>query len=683
LIDKLVPTICPYCAVGCGFYLSISDGCINGIEYQEEHPVNQGSLCPKGNAACEIIYRSDRLTKPLKKTKDGFIEISWEEALSKITEELNTHRKADPDSIMILSSAKCTNEENYLIQKFARAVIRTNNIDHCARLCHASTVAGLVKTFGSGAMTNSIPDIEESKCIFIIGANPHEQHPVLARRILRAKDKGATLIVADPRNTPTAWSADFHLQHLPGSDVALINAMMNVIISEGLTDDEFITKRTGGYEKLKRVVEKYTPEKVEKIVGVSSGKIREAARAYGQAETATIIYSMGITQHTTGTDNVASLANLAMITGNLGKPGSGVNPLRGQNNVQGACDLGALSNVYPSYQSVTDQMIRKKFEKEWKVKALPDKVGLTVVEAFNAVLKGKLKAMYIVGENPVISDPDTIHVRQALEALDFLVVQDIFLTETAEYADIILPSSCWAEKSGTFTGTDRRIQFFPKAIDPPGEAKEDWTIVCEIAKRLGNAEQFSFSSVEEIFEEIRKVTPIYAGITSEKATRIGGVQWPCPSIDHPGTQIMYTEKFNKPDGKGQLQPVEYKEPNEMPDDNYPFFLTTGRVVYHCNSGSMTRRSKSLMRESPESWVEISPEDSLKLGISDGQLAVVSTRRGEIMVKVKVTRLIRPGVIFIPFHFAEPSANILTNPALDPEAKIPEYKVAAAAIGRVE
>ncbi|HDP36475.1 MAG TPA: formate dehydrogenase subunit alpha [Candidatus Atribacteria bacterium] len=667
---KNVLTVCPYCGCGCNFYLQVLDGELVGILPCKSHVVSQGKLCIKGWNASDFVISKDRLTKPLMKMKKNgkFVEISWDEALKVITEKL---KQCSPDAVAVLSSAKCTNEENYLMMKFARAVLKTNNVDHCARLCHASTLVGLGKTFGSGAMTNSIGELEDADCIFVIGSNTTEQHPLIARYLMRAREKGTKLIVADPRLIPLTQFADYHLRQRPGTDVALLNGFMNVILKEGWEDKKFINERTEGFEELKEVVKKYTPKEVEKITGIPKELIMEAARIYVKAKSASIVYSMGITQHTTGVDNVVSCSNLAMLTGNVGRPSTGVNPLRGQSNVQGACDVGALPNVYSGYQSVADENIRAKFEKAWDTE-LPSQPGLTVVEMMNEAAKGNLKAIYIMGENPMLSDPDINHVKKALENLEFLVVQDIFLTETAQLADIVLPATSYAERDGTFTATDRRVQRIRKAIEPIGESKPDWQIICELARKMGS-ERFEYSSPAEIMDEIASVTPIYGGIGYERIEDIG-LQWPCPSKEHPGTPYLHQEKFSR--GKGKFFGIEFKEAAELPDADYPFILTTGRTIFHYHTGTMTRRTEALNRELPTGYVEINFNDAEKLNIFEGEIVSVKSRRGKIEVKVLITRRVPEGVIFIPFHFAESPANALTNSAFDPVAKIPEYKVCA-------
>ncbi len=533
----------------------------------------------------------------------------------------------------------------------------------------------LREAFGSGAMTNSIEDIEDANCIFIIGSNTFEQHPLIARRIVKAKEKGAKIIVVDPRKTITAKNADLFLQINPGTNVALINAMMHVIIKEGLIDEEFIKNRTKGFEGLKKVVEKYPPEYVSKICGVPPELIIEAAKMYGSADRASIIYCMGVTQFTSGVDGVKALCNLAMITGNVGKRGTGVNPLRGQNNVQGACDMGALPDVFPGYQKIN--LAYKKFEEFWGVE-LNNEIGLTIPEMIEKSGK-EIKCLYIMGENPMVSDPNVKHVEHALKSLDFLIVQDIFLTETAELADVVLPAACWAEKDGTFTNTERRVQRIRKAVNPPGEAMEDWRIIKKLAEKMGY--KFNYNSPREIFEEIRKVTPQYAGITYDRLG-IDGIQWPCKDEKDPGTPILYTDKFLTSDGLGVIHPVEYKDPMELPDREYPFILTTGRIIFHYHTGTMTRRSEHIIREINEGYIEMNLEDAKRLGIKNNELVKVSSRRGEVIVKVRISKDIKEGVLFMPFHFAETKANILTNNILDLKSKIPELKLCAVRVEKI-
>jgi len=529
-------------------------------------------------------------------------------------------------------------------------------------------------------MTNSFDDIaEKAQIYFIIGSNTTENHPVLGMRIRQAvKGRGAKLILCDPRDIPIAEFATLHIRHKPGTDIALLNGIMNVLITEELYDKDFVAERTEKFEELKEVVLKYPPERAAEICGVTPEEIVEAAHLLAENHPGALLYAMGITQHTCGHQNVLSTANLQMLLGNMGVPGGGVNPLRGQNNVQGACDMGALVNVYPGYQKVADPAARKKFEKAWGVK-LPDKVGLTVVEMINAAETGEIKALYIMGENPMLSDPDTNHVEKCLRSLDFLVVQDIFLTETAQLADVVLPGVSTFEKDGTFTNSERRIQLVHKAVDPPGEARQDWWIVGEVARRM-DYEGLIYNSPKEIMDEAASLTPIYGGISYDRLDS-QGLQWPCPTPDYPGTPILHVGKFAR--GLGHFSGVEWQPPAEEPDEEYPFILTTGRVLYHWHTGTLTRHSKGLDAICPEAVAELNTEDAARLGIADGQMVKLTSRRGEVAAKVQVSDKIKPGVVFMPWHFAEAAANKLTIAALDPTAKIPEYKVCAVKVEPVE
>ena len=527
-------------------------------------------------------------------------------------------------------------------------------------------------------MTNSTPELEDADCILITGSNTTEAHPLVASRILKAKEKGAKLIVIDPRKTQIACYADIFARQRLGTDVAWINGLMHIILKEGWEDKEFIASRTEGFEELKKEVEKYPPEKVEEITGISSSDLRAIAELYAKADKGSICYAMGITQHVTGTENVLSLANLAMLTGNIGRLSTGVNPLRGQNNVQGACDMGGLPNVYTAYQVVTDEEVAKKFGEAWKA-SLSRKIGLTVTEMFQAIDEGKLKALYIMGENPVLSDPDLHHVEKLLGKLDLLVVQDIFLTETARMAHVVLPGASFAEKDGTFSATDRRVQRVRKAVEPPGEARQDWKIISEIATRMGSGD-FTYASPEEIFTEMARLTPSYQGIRYEKIDK-DGVQWPCRTPEDRGTPFLHKDKFSK--GSGSFFPVSFKEPAEQVDQEFPFWLTTGRMGFHYHTKTMTGVSPSLQKEAAEGYVEINPFDAVKLGIEEGEPVKVISRRGEIRIKATLTFGIGQGVLFIPFHYAESAVNVLTNTAFDPIAKIPELKVCAVRVEKVE
>jgi len=532
-------------------------------------------------------------------------------------------------------------------------------------------VAGLVTSFGSGAMTNSIHDIGDAAGILAIGTNTTEAHPVIALEVVRAARNGAKLIVANPREIALCRWATLWLRHRPGTDVALLMGLMQVIVDEKLLDTNFITERCENFDAFNESLKAFDLATVSQITGVSAEDIAQAARIYATNKPATILYTMGITQHSHGTDNVMAIANLAMLTGNIGKAGAGVNPLRGQNNVQGACDMGALPNVYPGYQGVTDVAIKKKFEDAWGSNLNPA-AGLTLSEIFDAIHHGQIKALYIIGENPVLSDPDANHIIEALKKLEFLVVQDIFLTETGRLAHIVLPAASFAEKDGTFTNTERRVQRVRKAIEPVGNSKPDWWITCQIAQRMG-AKGFSFEYPAEVLEEIARLTPSYGGITYERLEK-GGLQWPCPTLEHPGTPILHTELFTR--GKGRFVPLEFKPPKELPDRDYPLMLTTKRSLFHYHTGSMTRKVKGLTALLGEELVEINPKDASALGIANGEVVKVISRRGQVVAKARVTEVTPAGVVSMDFHFGESPVNVLTNPAFDPIAKIPELKVCA-------
>jgi len=537
-------------------------------------------------------------------------------------------------------------------------------------------VTGLATAFGSGAMTNNIADIDHCQTLFVIGSNTTEQHPVIGTRIRRAVRRGAQLIVADPRMIDLANIATVYLRHRPGTDIALLNGMAHIILKEGWEDKEFIAQRTEGFDEWRKVIETYTPARVSEITGVSVEDLYTAARLYATNKPSTIFYAMGITQHTVGHNNVLAVANLALVTGNIGKPGAGVDPLRGQNNVQGACDVGALPNFFTGYQRVADDAARAKFENAWGVK-LPAVPGLTVSEILQAAHDGKVKAMWIVGENVAMSDPDSHHVVEALERLDFLVVSELFMTETAQLADVVLPAASFAEKDGTFTNTERRVQRVRKAIEPIGEARADWEIVCKVAERLlrntQQATQWNYASAEEIMQEIASLTPSYAGITYARIDKVG-LQWPVPSKDHPGTPILHTEKFTR--GKGLFSPVEHQEPAENPDAQYPFVLTTGRILQHYHTRSLTGRVAGLVQLAPDERVELHPDDAARLGVSDGDWLRITSRRGQVDARAWITDRVGRGIVFMTFHYADALANVLTNTALDPVAKIPELKVCA-------
>ncbi len=678
---KKTETICPYCGVGCMISVHVDQKTnqIVRVTGVEDGPANAGMLCVKGRYGFDFVNSPERLTTPLIKDENGvFQKASWEQALTLVAKHFKEIKeKHGSDSLGGFASAKCTNEENYVFQKFVRKELGTNNVDHCARLCHASTVAGLASCLGSGAMTNDIAGIKAADVILIIGSNTTEAHPVIGSVIKQAVRHGKSkLIVIDPKKIPLSDMATLYAAHRCGTDVAVLNGIMHVIIKNGWEDKEYIKTRCEGFEDLKAEVQKYTPEYVEKISGVPAKTLEEIAALFGQAKTASLFYSMGITQHTTGTDNVWSTANLQMLCGNLGKIGGGVNPLRGQSNVQGACDMGALPVVYTGYQKVVDEPVQKKFEAAWNT-TLSNKPGLPITCMIDEAYNGKIKALYIMGENPMLSDPDLHHVEKALNKLDFLVVQDIFLTETAKLANVVLPAASFAEKNGTYTNTERRVQLLRKAVPSPGQARSDWEIVQDLARALG-AQDWNYTTVEDIQKEILALTPSYAGISYERMGR-KGLHWPCPSLDHPGTPVLHTKQFTR--GLGLMKGIPFKEPAELPGKEYPLIMTTGRLLEQFHTGTMTRKTEGLNRLAGP-MVMISVEDAEALGIGNGEKVKVSTRRGTITAPAFVTKRIGKGTIFIPFHFAESPANQLTINALDPVAKIPEFKVCAANVSKL-
>ncbi len=672
---RAVKSICCHCGCGCGIELGVRGDTIVGVQGDVDNPVSKGRLCVKGRfGIAEFVHHPERLTSPLIRKNGELKKASWDEALELVSEKLKGYA---PHEVGVVASAKCTNEENYVIQRLARAVLGTNNVDHCARLCHAPTVAGLAQSFGSGAMTNSIGEIGDAACILAIGTNTTEAHPVIGLEVIRGARDGGKLIVANPREIDLCRFADLWLRHNPGSDVALLMGMMRVIVEEELFDSAFIKERCEEYDAFRGSLKDYDLDFVERVTNVPRDKIAEAARMFAGNSPATILYSMGITQHSHGTDNVLAIANLAMLTGNIGRPSTGVNPLRGQNNVQGACDMGALPNVYPGYQAVGDPAVRQKFEAAWGC-SLPSSPGLTLVEMIEAAYRRDIKALYLVGENPAMSDPDARHVREALARLEFLVVQDIFLSETANFAHVVLPAASFAEKDGTFTNTERRVQRVRQAIEPIGKAKPDWWIICQVAQRLG-AKGFDYGHPFDIMEEIHTLVPSYGGISYRRLDN-GGLQWPCPTDDHPGTPILHADVFVR--GKGRFAPLKYLPPREMSDENYPLILTTGRSLYHFHTGTMTRKVAGLNVIEPEGVVEISPQDASQLGIAHGDKVRISSRRGAVIAKAEVTGALPSGVVFMTFHFAESAANILTNPELDPVSKIPELKVSAVKVEKL-
>ena len=663
---EMIATTCVYCGCGCGLYLHVEDGRVVGASPSPAHPMSRGRLCVKGWLAHDFVHHPDRLKFPLIRRGERMVRGSWEEALSLTAKRLKEIKEdSGPDALAVLTSAKGTNEENYLLAKLARAALKTNNVDHVARLCHAPSVAGLGASLGSGAMTNPIRSLLSADAILVTGSNTTEQHPLIAAHILEAQSRGATLIVADPRKTQIAMLADVHLEPRLGSDVAWINGILNLIIERGLADEDFIKERTEGFSALRESVSKYTPEVVERVSGISAHYLERAAVAFGEAPRAAVVYAMGTTQHSNGTDNVLALANLVLATGNVGREGTGINPLRGHQNVQGACDMGALPAVYSGYAKVEDRAAREKMAAAWGTD-LPSGPGLTAVEIMEAAEEGRIRGIYISGENPMMSYPDREGVKRALESLEFLAVAEIFPTETTALANVVFPVASFAEKDGTFTSTERRVQRVRRAVLPPGEARSEWEVAADLMRRLGI--DADYSSAEEVMEEIASVTPSYGGISYQRLG-ISGLHWPCPDTNHPGTEILHRDAF--PIGRARFFPVEQPELDFDPD--YPLLLTTGRSLFHFHTGTMTRRVHLLDRERPGPTVDINPEDAKALGVRRGQMVVVESAEHKLEIEADVTEEVPRGTVFIPFHFQEAPANLLTVKNLDPKSKIPDFK----------
>jgi len=679
--DKRVKTLCPYCGVGCQIELVVKNNRIVRVNGVEGIKPNDGRLCVKGRFGCEFVGSRDRLTRPLIKRNGQFVEAGWDEALDLVAAKFNAIKeKFGNDALAGYSSAKCTNEDNYIFQKFIRTAFGTNNVDYCTRLCHASTVTAMLGSLGDGAGSNSIEDYETADCILVIGNNIIETHPVTATFVKRGVVNGAKLIIIDPKWTPLVKYADVWLQPRLGTDVALLNGLMHIIISENLVDKEFIKNRVEGgmqaFEKLNELVSNYTPETVSDITGIAPEKIQSAAGMYAEAGRSLIATGMGISQQVTGTHTVFSLINMCLITGQIGKVGAGINPPRGQNNVQGASDVGCSPLIYPGYIPVTDDANRKKVAAIWQIssEALSGDIGLTTVEIMQAAHTGKIKGMYIMGENPMLTDPNQNHTREALEQLEFLVVQDIFPTETTEFADIILPGAAFAEKNGTFVNSDRRVGRVRKAVDPPGAARQDWKIIWEIAGRMGFPIN-PYQDESEIFDEIAAVTPIMAGISYDRIEK-EGIQWPCPTKDHPGTSTLFQDKFNTPSGRAILNPVDYVPQNEKTSADYPFLLNTGRILYQFHSCTISRRNKALTDFANQSYALMHPEDAMKLDFENGERVKILSRQGEINTILTVSEEVLPGELFMPFHYSESPVNRLTRDELDPYSKIAPFKLTA-------
>lgn len=694
--EELTATTCPFCGVGCRLDLHLKGNEIAFATTPYDDPVSKGNLCVKGRFGWDFVYHPNRVTKPLirkdlekrqpgekhlrtRAGRDDWREASWDEALELVADRFARVVERDgPDACAVFCCAKATNEDNFALQKLFRAVIGTNNIDHCTRLCHAASVVALQMVVGSSAMSNTAGDIYDCDVAIITGSNTAESHPIIA---LQFKDAvmhhGTKLIVADPRRIEMVNFAALWLQQRPGTDVPLFSAMANVIIQEKLFNEQFICARTENYDTFAKAMEDFTPDLAERISGVPAEKIIQAARMYATAGNGAIYWALGIPESTHGTENALSLIHLALLTGHIGRKGTGLNPLRGQNNVQGASDAGAMPWDYPGYQKVDDPEVVEKFRSKWG-NTPPPKRGLTTTEIAAGWGTGKIKAQYIMGENPLMSEPNLRHARHSLENLEFLAVQDLFINETGRYADVILPSASWAEKDGTFTNTDRRVQRVRKAFEPLGDSRADWEIISDLAVRLesklgrSRTAYWGYEHPSEILSEMGELVPAYAGITYERLER-GHLHWPCTTIDHPGTPFLFEKTF--PRGRAKFFPLVYRPSAEQTDSKYPFAMTTGRVLYHWHGGTLTRNS-NLDFAAPQPLVEINPADAPRIPCRDGDPVRVTSRRGSIVLRAKVTEKAGPGVVFVPFHYAEAAANQLTIEALDPQALIPEYKVCA-------
>lgn len=692
--EKVVPTTCPYCGVGCNLELHVRDDFIYKVTSPFDSVVNHGNLCVKGRFGYDFIYNKERITTPLirkQPQKPGnrtqafdrseWREVSWDEALDYTADRLvEIYQRDGSKAMAVYCCAKATNEDNYLLQKFFRAVFSTNNVDHCTRLCHAASVVALQMAIGSAAMSNTAAEVKDCDVFILTGSNPTENHPIIALQMKAAVQKhGAKLIVVDPRRIEMVNYATLYLPIRPGSDVPVFSAMAHVILKENLYNRQFIQQRTENFEAFAASMEKFTPEFAEQISGVDRELIIEAARMYATARNGAIFWALGIPESTHGTANALSLINLALLTGHVGRKGTGLNPLRGQNNVQGASDSGAMPWHYPGYQAVDNEENARRWEEAWHIE--PGRInrqrGLTTTEILAAVHPGGVRALYIMGENPMMSEPNLNHTRKKMQELEFLVAQDLFINESGAFADVFLPAASWAEKDGTFTNTDRRVQRVRQVITPRGQSRPDWQIICDLAKRVetrlnrAHSAYWDYSHPSEILEEMARYVPDYAGIRYERIEKVG-LQTPVTTQDHPGTPYLYSEDFSR--GRAKFHPLEYTPNAEMPDEEYPLVLSTGRVLEHWHGGTLTRHSwmDDLF---PEALMEIHPADAARLGVKDGSPVRVTSRRGSIVLRAKVTTKTNIGVVFIPFHFREAAANLLTTDAVDPQAKIPEYKAA--------
>ena len=700
--DRVVPTTCPYCGVGCNLQLHIKDDYIYKVTSPFQSVVNHGNLCVKGRFGYDFIYNKDRVTTPLIRNtrqqpgartqafdRDQWREVSWDAALDYVADRMvEIYRRDGAGALAVYCCAKATNEDNYLLQKLFRALFRSNNIDHCTRLCHAGSVVALQMALGTAAMSNTAAEVVHSDVFIVTGSNTAETHPIIALQMKAAVEKhGAKLIVVDPRRVEMVDWAALWLPEKPGTDVPLFSAMAHVIVKEKLYNQDFIDRRTEGFEEFRKAIEQFTPEYAEAISGVDRNLIVQAARMYAAAKNAAIYWALGIPEHSHGTDNAMSLIHLALLTGHIGRQGTGLNPLRGQNNVQGASDSGAMPWHYPGYQRVDDEAAAQKFEQAWNIEqgGLNRALGLTTTEIMSAVGPGGVRALHIMGENPMMSEPNLNHTHHMMEQLEFLVAQDLFINESGAFADVFLPAASWAEKDGTFTNTDRRVQRVRKALEPRGQARPDWQIICDLAHRIetrlnrSRSAFWAYQSPDEVLEEMGRVVPEYSGVKYHRIEN-DGIQTPVWHDNHPGTPFLFAETF--PRGRGKFFDLEYVPSVEMPDEEYPLILTTGRLLEHWHGGTLTRHSK-LDDLYPQARVEINPSDAARLKIEDGDIVRVSSRRGTVILRAWVTQRTTVGVVFIPMHFHEAAANLLTIDALDPLAKIPEYKACAVRIVSAE
>jgi len=691
-VDRSVDSLCPYCGVGCQLTYRVKAGRILGVEGRDG-PANKGRLCVKGRYGFDYVHHPQRLTVPLMRRPDApkraeldvdpqspfrdFRVATWEEAMEYAADGFRRIRDRDgPDALAGFGSAKGSNEEAYLFQKLVRTGFGSNNVDHCTRLCHASSVAALLQMIGSGAVSNPVADVSEAEVIVVIGSNTTENHPVAATFMKNAVRAGKTLIVMDPRRTPLARHAHYFLQFRPDTDVAMLNAILHAVIEADLVDEDFIALRTEGYEALKSHLAAFTAERMAPVCGIPAETLREVARIYAGSKGSMIFWGMGVSQHSHGTDNARCLIDLALVSGQIGRPGTGLHPLRGQNNVQGASDAGLIPMVFPDYHRVDNAEARARFESLWGAR-LDGRPGLTVIEIMHAAYEGRIRGMYVEGENPAMSDPNLNHAREALSRLEHLVVQDIFMTETAQYADVILPASAFPEKTGTFTNTDRRVQLGRQAIEPPGEARQDLEILVEMARRLGL--DWEYDGPRAVFEEMREAMPSIAGISWERLERDGAVTYPCKDPTDPGQPVIFTERFPTPDGRARLVAVPFTHAAELPDADFPWVLITGRQLEHWHTGVMTRRSTVLDAIEPTAVVSLHPDGLEALGVAPGERVRVSTRRGSVVARSRADSGLVPGQVFMPFCYREAAANLLTNEALDPDGKIPELKFCAARV----